>query len=106
MAEILRISQPAVATALQRAAKVPETVANFKAASPHEVCQRYAAGLIDRDEVVRGLVAWPYSDTPKFNEFGEVQGDATGTFTDVENAVMFGLIDDSIYEEVFNQLAD
>lgn len=106
IAGILRLSQPAIATALKRAAKVPDAVADFKAASPHEVCQRYAAGLISRDEVVRELVAWPYNDTPTFNEFGEVQGDTSGTFTDVENAVMFGLIDDSIYEEVFNQLAD
>ncbi|KGF20505.1 MULTISPECIES: hypothetical protein [Micrococcaceae] len=106
IAEIVRLSQPAIATALKRAAKVPDAIAGFKAASPHEVCQRYAAGLISRKEVVRQLVAWPYNDTPKFNEFGEVQGDTSGTFTDVENAVMFGLIDDSIYEEVFNQLAD
>lgn len=104
MARVLRVSQPAVAKALQRAEKVPDAVAEFKAASPHEVCQRYAAGLIDRDEVIRELVAWPYRSAPTVNEFGELEGETAGTFTDVENAVSFGLIDDSIYEEVFNQL--
>lgn len=104
MANVLRLSQPAVAKALQRAAKVPDAVAGFRAASPHELCQRFAAGLIGREEVVRELVAWPYRSAPKINEFGELEGDTAGTFTDVENAVSFGLIDDSIYEEVFKRL--
>lgn len=103
MAKVLRISQPAVAKALQRAAEVPDA-AQFNAASPHEVCQRYAAGLIDRDEVIRELIAWPYPSAPSVNEFGELEGDTAGTFTDVENAVAFGLIDETIYEEVFNEL--
>lgn len=104
MATVLRLSQPAVAKALQRAESVPDTVGEFKAASPHEVCQRYAAGLIDREEVIRELVAWPYRSAPEINEFGELESSTAGTFTDVENAVSFGLIDDAIYEEVFNQL--
>lgn len=104
MAHVLRLSQPAVAKALQRAESVPDAVADFKAASPHEVCQRYAAGLIGREEVIRELVAWPYRSAPVFNEFGELESEIAGTFTDVDNAVSYGLIDESIYEEVLNQL--
>lgn len=104
MARVLGVSQAAVAKALQRAASVPDAVADFKAASPYEVCQRYAAGLIGREEVIRELVAWPYPSAPEINEFGELESNTAGTFTDVENAVSFGLIDDLIYEEVFNQL--
>lgn len=106
IASILRVSQPAIATALKRAAKVPNAVEDFKAASPHEVCQRYAAGLISRDEVIRELVAWPYKSKPKVNEFGELEGTTEGTFVEVQNAVSFGLIDYDIYEEVLDQRAD
>ena len=104
MAKVLRLSQPAVAKALQRAEKVPDVVAGFNAASPHELCQRFAAGMIDREEVIRELAAWPYRSAPKFNEFGELESDIAGTFIDVENAVSFGLIDESIYEDVLNRL--
>lgn len=104
MASVLRLSQPAVAKALQRAATVPDALADFTAASPHEACQRYAAGLMSREQVVRELAAWPYRSAPEVNDCGELEGDTAGTFTDVENAVSFGLIDDSIYAEVFNRL--
>ena len=104
MAKVLRLSQPAVAKALQRAAKVPDAVQGFGAASPHELCQRFAAGLIGREEVICELVAWPYRSAPKFNEFGELESDISGTFIDVDNAVSFGLIDESIYEDVLKRL--
>jgi hypothetical protein len=76
---------------------------NFGSASPYEVCQRYAAGLINRDEVIRQLAAWPYPPTPRPDEFGDFTETFEGTFDDVLRAKRYELIDDSIYEEVIQQ---
>ncbi|KGF20504.1 MULTISPECIES: LysR family transcriptional regulator [Micrococcaceae] len=105
MAEVLGMSQPAVAKALQRAASVPEVLAGHEAASPYEVCQRYAAGFIDRTEVVRQLVAWPYKPTPWANEYGEYEESMDGTWEEVVEAADKGLIDDAIYDEVLKKTA-
>ncbi|MDR7294469.1 hypothetical protein HMPREF3160_05240 [Arthrobacter sp. HMSC06H05] len=105
MAEVLGMSQPAVAKALQRAQAVPAVVGEFNAASPYEVCQRYAAGFIDRTEVVRQLVAWPYKPTPWANEYGEYEESRDGTWREVVEAADNGLIDDAIYDEVLKKTA-
>lgn len=106
MAALLGMSQPAVAKALQRAQAVPAVVGEFNAASPYEVCQRYAAGFIDRTEVVRQLVAWPYKPTPWANEYGEYEESMDGTWQEVVEAADNGLIDDAIYDEVLMKTAD
>ena len=106
MAALLGMSQPAVAKALQRAQAVPAVVGEFNAASPYEVCQRYAAGFIDRTEVVRQLVAWPYKPTPWANEYGEYEESMDGTWQEVVEAADNGLIDDAIYDEVLKKTAD
>ncbi|GGJ54133.1 MarR family transcriptional regulator [Glutamicibacter ardleyensis] len=105
MAALLGMSQPAVAKALQRAQAVPAVVGEFNAASPYELCQRYAAGFIDRAEVVRQLVAWPYKPTPWANEYGEYEESMDGTWQEVVEAADNGLIDDAIYDEVLKRTA-
>ena len=105
MAALLGMSQPAVAKALQRAQAVPAVVGDFNAASPYEVCQRYAAGFIDRKELVRQLVEWPYKPTPWANEYGEYEESMDGTWQEVVEAADAGLIDDAIYDEVLNKTA-
>ena len=105
MAALLGMSQPAVAKALQRAQAVPAVVGEFNAASPYEVCQRYAAGFIDRAAVVRQLVEWPYKPTPWANEYGEYEESMEGTWQEVVEAADTGLIDDAIYDEVLKTTA-
>lgn len=105
MAALLGMSQPAVAKALQRAQSVPAVVGEFNAASPYEVCQRYAAGFIDRDELVRQLVAWPYKPTPWANEYGEYEESLEGTWEDVGDALRHELIDAATYDEVLSKTA-
>lgn len=105
MAALLGMSQPAVAKALQRAQAVPAVVGEFNAASPYEVCQRYAAGFIDRAEVVRQLVAWPYKPTPWANEYGEYEESLEGTWEEVGDALRHELIDAATYDEVLRKTA-
>ncbi|PWI28044.1 helix-turn-helix domain-containing protein [Pseudoglutamicibacter cumminsii] len=106
MAEVLGMSQPAVAKALQRAQTVPAVVGEFNAASPYEVCQRYAAGFIDREELVRLLVEWPYKPTPWANEYGEYEESMDGTWQEVGAALRHELIDAATYDEVLMKTAD
>lgn len=103
MAALLGMSQPAVAKALQRAQSVPAVVGEFNAASPYEVCQRYPAGFIARDELVRQLVAWPYKPTPWANEYGEYEESLEGTWEEVGDALRHELIDAATYDEVLRK---
>lgn len=106
MAALLGMSQPAVAKALQRAQAVPAVVGEFNAASPYEVCQRYAAGFIDREELVRLLVEWPYKPTPWANEYGEYEESRDGTWQEVGAALRHELIDAATYDEVLMKTGD
>lgn len=106
MAALLGMSQPAVAKALQRAQAVPAVVGEFNAASPYEVCQRYAAGFIDREELVRLLVEWPYKPTPWANEYGEYEESLDGTWEEVGDALRHELIDAATYDEVLMKTSD
>lgn len=104
MAEVLGLSQPAVAKALKAAEGTPDVLEGFSGASVIEVCQRFAAGLIDRDQVVRELVAWPYVDEGGFDEFGEYTGPVSGTVDDLSVARGLGFIDDGVYADVLQGL--
>jgi len=106
MAALLGMSQPAVAKALQRAQSLSAVVGESNAASPYEVCQRYAAGLIAHDEVVRQLVEWPYKPTPCANEYGEDEESLEGTWEEVGDALRHELIDAATYVEVQKKTAD
>ncbi|WP_418907099.1 helix-turn-helix domain-containing protein [Glutamicibacter endophyticus] len=100
MAQVLGMSQPAVAKALQRAQEVPAVVGEFNSAGPYEICQRYAAGFTERAELVRQLIDWPYKPTPWANEYGEYEESLDGTWEEVADALRHDLIDNAIYDEV------
>lgn len=105
IAKALGLTQPTVHSALKSAKNVADVVGDFESATPLEACQRYAAGLVVREELVRQLVAWPYKPVPEPNEFGEYEESRRGSFHDVVSAEYMGLIDTSIYDEVFERLA-
>lgn len=100
IANAMGISQPAVAKALKGAATVPDVLDGFDGATPYEVCQRYAAGLIRREAMIEELAEWPYAKTPIADEYGDYQGNVTGTFDDVVIAKRMGLIDREDYAEI------
>ncbi len=100
----LGITQPSVNNALKTAAKVPLPAEGFSGASPYEICQRYAAGFIDRAQLVDELVRWPYAPRGKTaDELDDLVINPSGSWADVEEAAHAGLIDEEIYEEVFGR---
>jgi hypothetical protein len=100
LAEALSISQPAIHKALRKAEGIGRVPDGFSGASPFEVAERYAAGLIGRTQVVRELAAWDYAPSPSIDPLDWLTAEAGGTFREVVRALTCGLIDESIYEEV------
>lgn len=100
VAETVGISQPAVAKAMKSAASVVDALEGHDAASPYEVCQRYAAGLIGREKLIQELAEWPYPPMPSADEYGDYSEPIEGTFSDVSHAKHMGLIDSGIYAEI------
>lgn len=103
IAKKLQISQPSVKSALDTAAKVPMPLPGFSGASPSEICQRYAAGFISRDQVVDELTRFPYAKGDRTDGYDTLLVDPSGSWAEVSNAVRRGLIPDDVYEEVFNR---
>lgn len=73
----------------------------FDAASPYELCQRYAAGLITREALVDQLTRWDYAPEAQAEVWNEIVPSVPGSFSEVAAAKRRGLIDRSIYSEVF-----
>jgi hypothetical protein len=109
VARALGVSQPAISKLLSQAEArgvkpVPE---GFSGASPYEIAERYAAGDINRDTMIRELSAWPYTK----NEGAAAAGaewestpylDTPGSFAEVGQAFDEGLIDGDAYDRILD----
>lgn len=103
IAKWLGIAQPSVLSALRTAAKVPMPLDGFSGATPYEICQRYAAGFIDRAKLVDELTRFPYVKGGQTDGYDSLIVDPAGTWSEVSDAARRGLIEDDVYEEVFNR---
>ena len=75
----------------------------FSGATPAEICQRYAAGFIDRAHLVDELTRFPYVKGGQTDGYDSLIVDPPGTWSEVSDAARRGLIEDDVYEEVFNR---
>lgn len=99
----LGIAQPSVLSALRTAAKVAMPLDGFSGATPYEICQRYAAGFIGRPQLVDELTRFPYVKGGQTDGYDSLIVDPAGTWSEVDDAARRGLIEDDVYEEVFNR---
>src|SRR5690606_7749494 len=97
------IAQPSVLSALRTAAKVTMPLEGFSGATPYEICQRYANGLIDRAQLVDELTRFPYVEGGHTDGYDSLIVDPPGTWSEVSDARRRGLIEYDVYEEVFNR---
>ncbi len=102
IAKWLGIAQPSVLSALRTAAKVTMPVEGFSGATPYEICQRYAAGFLNRPQLVDELTRFPYVKGGQTDGYDSLIVDRPGTWSEVSDARRRGLIEDGVYEEVFN----
>jgi hypothetical protein len=106
VARVAGIKQSSVSSALKTAVKVAPIPPGFSGASPLEICQRYAAGFLDRAQVLDELTRWQYVPSKGTDGYDDLIVDPPGTFGEVEQAFHTGLIDVGLYEEIFNALVE
>lgn len=97
------ITESSALSALETAAKVEMPLDGFSGAVPYEICQRYAVGFIDRAQLVDELTRFPYVKGGQTDGYDSLIVDPPGTWSEVVDAIHRGLIDDDVYEEVFNR---
>lgn len=103
IAHTVQLSQPSVSAALKTARRVAMPEPGQRWASPYEVCQRYAAGELDRDEALRVLCAWPYVEPEgKPDPWDDLMLHTEGSIDDVVQARSDKLIDDEMYEAILD----
>lgn len=101
IARMIGVAQPTVQKILQRADSLAMPVEGFSGADPYEICERYAAGLISRDQLVDELTRWEY--TPRARTESLVDDliiNKPGSVADLERALRRGVIDAEVYDEI------
>jgi hypothetical protein len=102
ISKFLGIAQPSVSSALKTAQNLSMPIENFSGATPEEICRRYGAGFLTREQLVDELARFPYVKGGTTDGYDTLIVDPPGAWSEVADAVRWGLIDDAIYEEVFN----
>lgn len=105
MAAWLGISQPAVSQLLKTARATSAPRSGFSGASPMELCERYAAGLLSRAELVDELTRWEYPAEADGDPWDDLAMRPEGGFQEVTRALGRGLIDAELYDEVLDAVA-
>ncbi|PRI12500.1 hypothetical protein B4915_00880 [Leucobacter massiliensis] len=105
IAAMVGVAQPTVQKLLARAATVKMPAEGFAGADPYEICERYAAGLIDRAQLMDELTRWEYAPPARTNDyFDDLLFDAPGSTDDLERARRRGLIDEDTFYEVLDRI--
>lgn len=102
LAQLLHVSQPAISELSRR--EVPEPLAGFSGATPYEIAQRYAAGDIDREQLVEELIRFPYLPMPQTDGYDSLLVIPAGTVQDIVRAAEDGLLDDALYEQLVESI--
>ncbi|MDU0328524.1 helix-turn-helix domain-containing protein [Microbacterium sp. KSW2-21] len=105
IAQLLGVKQPTIHRVIERAKSVPMPRDGFSGADPFEICERYAADVIDRTQLVDELTRWNYAPRGTLaTELDDLIVDPAGSFGDVERALRQGLIDDDVFDEVADRI--
>lgn len=75
----------------------------FSGSTPYEICERFAAGLIDESQILDELVRYPYVPDGSTDGYDSLIVDPPGTWSEVVSATWHGLIDERVYEAVFSR---
>lgn len=94
------MTQPTISAALKSATRVADPLEGFSGASAYEIAQRFAAGEIDRDQLVDELTRWEYVPMPHTDGYDDLPIIPAGTFEEVARARRAGLIDAATYDVI------
>lgn len=102
----MKVSQPAISQALKTAPRVQMPLPGRDSAGPYEVCLRYAAGQLTREQTIAQLSAWPYTQADTLPADGDdIVVIPPGTMHEVVEAKHAGLIDREMYGEFVREIA-
>ncbi len=73
----------------------------FSAPTPYDICEMYAVGKLSREKLVDELTRFPYIPGGHTDGYDSLLVDLPGTWSEVADACRRGLIDESIYADVF-----
>lgn len=107
IADMIGVAQPTVQKLLARAAAITMPLAGFSGADPYEICERYAADFISREQVLDELTRWEYA--PRGRTADSVDNlivNTQGSIADVERAMRQGLIDKELFYEVVEAIEE
>lgn len=97
--ELVRVSQPAVSKMLGR--RLPAVPEGFDDSRAYWICERYAAGQLDADELVAQLSRWEFAPMQWAGSLVEDVGPVDGTFnSEMGESLRAGLIDEELYDRV------
>ncbi len=78
---------------------------SFSGETPYAICEQYAAGKIDRAQLVDELTRWKYAPQDRTTDyFDDLLFEVPGSVDDLNRALRRGLIDDELYDEVADRL--
>ncbi|WP_296216378.1 hypothetical protein [uncultured Corynebacterium sp.] len=101
-----RLSQASVSADLKTARRVAMPEPGQRWASPYEVCQRYAAGELTRDETIQILSTWEYADGSVSREpWDDMMILPEGSIHEVVCASGCNLIDNDMYAAIIEAYA-
>ncbi|MFT4187350.1 MAG: hypothetical protein QM621_02055 [Aeromicrobium sp.] len=105
IAAMVGVAQPTVQKLLARASTVTMPTEGFSGADPYEICERYAADLIDREQLVDELTRWEYAAVGcTADGLDDLVMDVPGSVDDLDRALRRGLIDDELYDEIADRI--
>lgn len=100
----LRIREEEVSASRQAAENIDEVVDGFCGSSPLEICQRYATGLIPREQLIEELVRWNYPPGGETDGYDSFIIEPPGAWSELFSAIDRGFIDRGVYGEVLNRI--
>jgi transcriptional regulator with XRE-family HTH domain len=106
LAKHLGVTQPAISATLRKAREIPDLTPGFSGASPYEIAERYAAGQIDREQLIDELGRFPYAPTPRTDGYDWLTDDVANTTGDVGDALDDGLIDEDTYVAIQHRITE
>jgi len=78
---------------------------SFSGETPYVICEQYAAGKIDRAQLVDELTRWKYVPCGRTSgPLDDLIVDVPGSVDDLDQALRHRLIDDELYDEVAARL--
>ncbi|MDO5645940.1 MAG: hypothetical protein Q4G21_09700 [Dermabacter sp.] len=103
IAALVKMAEPTIHTLLEVGERDLEPLDGFAGATPMEICKRYEAGELDRQELIDQLVRFPYAPHGTTDGYDSLLVNPPGTWSELSLATQMGIVDHDVYEEVFNR---